>query len=140
MTSFNQYLQHRNTVCNTLRGSYDGTLFPQNISKNEEFRVYRKAFCRTLPIRFDHASQLHGLEAYHFELVENAFDTSMDDLNSSCFCSEKRCLQRGLGKITPCYYSEYDGRLRRLSLLKCFIVLCKPAMSTAPLVARAPLN
>lgn len=101
-----------NTVCNTLRGAYDGTVFPQNISKNEEFRVYRKAFCRTLPVRFDHASQLNGLEAYHFELVDNAFDTSLEDLDSSCFCTETRCLQRGLGKITPCYYSKFlDRRL-----------------------------
>lgn len=98
---------NRNSVCNTLRGAYDGTIFPQNISKNEEFRVYRKAFCRTLPIRFDHAGELDGLEAYFFELAENAFDSDMDDPNSSCFCTDTKCLKKGLGNITPCYYSKY---------------------------------
>lgn len=98
---------NRNSVCNTLRGAYDGTIFPQNISKNEEFRVYRKAFCRTLTIRFDHAGELDGLEAYFFKLAENAFDSDMDDPNSSCFCTETKCLKKGLGNITPCYYSKY---------------------------------
>lgn len=93
-------------MCNTLRGTYDGTLFPQNISQNEEFRVYRKAFCRTLPIRFDHAGEIDGLQAYYFELAENAFDSDIDDPTSSCFCSKGKCLKKGLGNITPCYYSK----------------------------------
>ncbi|KAJ6637985.1 Scavenger receptor class B member 1 [Pseudolycoriella hygida] len=95
----------KNTMCNTLSGTYDGTLFPQNISQNEEFRVYRKAFCRTLPIRFDHAGEMDGLQAYYFELAENAFDSEIDDPSSSCFCSNGKCLKKGLGNITPCYYN-----------------------------------
>ncbi|KAG4067259.1 hypothetical protein HA402_000250, partial [Bradysia odoriphaga] len=95
----------KNTMCNTLRGTYDGTLFPQNISQNEEFRVYRKAFCRTLPIRFDHAGEIDGLQAYYFELTENAFDSDVIDPSSSCFCPKGKCLRKGLGNITPCYYN-----------------------------------
>lgn len=96
----------RNTQCNSLKGAYDGTLFPQNISKNEEFRVYRKAFCRTLTIQFDHAGEKDGLEAYYFKLADNAFDSQVDDPNSNCFCIDNKCLKKGLGNITPCYYSK----------------------------------
>lgn len=46
-----------NKPCNTLRGAYDGILFPRNISKSEVFNFYRKAFCRTLPIKYSHASK-----------------------------------------------------------------------------------
>lgn len=105
----NFLLFFRNTACNTLRGAYDGTIFPQNITKDEQFRLYRKAFCRTLPIRFDHAGTLEELNAYFFKLDENAFNSDIDDPQSSCFCENKKCLKKGLGNITPCYYSEYTN-------------------------------
>ncbi|CAD7084816.1 unnamed protein product [Hermetia illucens] len=95
----------KNTECNTLRGTYDGTLFPRNISKGEVFRVYRKAFCRTLPIVFSHSGSLNGIEAYFFKLSEDAFDNSLDNPKSSCYCTDKVCLKKGLGNMTPCYYN-----------------------------------
>ncbi|CRK92365.1 CLUMA_CG005909, isoform A [Clunio marinus] len=95
-----------NTQCNTLRGVYDGTLFPKNISKTDGFRVYRKAFCRTLPIQYSHSGRQYGIEGYWFKLSDNAFHDSIDDPETSCYCSkEKTCMKRGLGNITPCYYN-----------------------------------
>lgn len=93
-------------MCNRLQGAFDGSLFPKNISKTDSYRVYRKAFCRTLPILFDHESKLYGLDAYNFKLSTDSFDSDMDDPNSSCFCLNNKCLKKGLGNITPCYYSE----------------------------------
>lgn len=102
---FIQLLSH--SQCNTLQGAYDGTLFPKNISRNEKFKVYRKAFCRTLPIHYDHSGLQYGIEAYWFKLSENAFDDSLDDPETMCFCNKDRtCMKRGLGNITPCYYSK----------------------------------
>lgn len=85
--------------------------------------MYRKAFCRTLSIRFDHAGQLDGLDAYFFELAEDAFDTDKDDPNSSCFCEGSKCLKKGLGNITPCYYSKY---MRTLYILYLTLHYVKP--------------
>jgi hypothetical protein len=74
--------------------------------------VYRKAFCRTLPIEYSHTGELDGLEAYWFQLTDNAFESNADDPESTCYCdSNKKCLKKGLGKITPCYYSEYHMKV-----------------------------
>lgn len=99
-------------TCNTVNGTYDGSLFPKNVTKNEKFKMYRKAFCRLFPIYFSHAGKLHGIDAYWFELSENAFyDQSVDD-DTSCFCeSENSCLRKGLGNIAPCYFSKQKIQL-----------------------------
>ncbi|CAD6995134.1 unnamed protein product [Ceratitis capitata] len=93
------------TPCNTLRGTYDGTLFPRNIHKGETFRVYRKAFCRSLPIQYSHPETVNGFKGYKFKLKENAFDSDLGDAETSCYCKNKRCLKKGLGNIAPCYYN-----------------------------------
>ncbi|XP_058812282.1 scavenger receptor class B member 1-like [Topomyia yanbarensis] len=97
--------ERRNTPCNTLQGSYDGTVFPRNISKTEIFRVYRKAFCRTLPIAFERQGEHDGIEAYWFSIKENAFESSLDDPYSSCYCRNGKCLPKGLGDLSPCWYN-----------------------------------
>lgn len=94
-----------NTACNTLQGSFDGTLFPRNMSQGDTFRVYRKAFCRTLPVIYSHPGSIDGVDAYFFKLAEYAFDTNVTDAETACFCKDKVCLKKGLGKITPCYYN-----------------------------------
>ncbi|XP_067618384.1 lysosome membrane protein 2 isoform X2 [Eurosta solidaginis] len=102
------YNENRNkskTPCNTLRGTYDGTLFPRNIHKGETFRVYRKAFCRSLPIQYSHPEAVNGFDGYKFKLKANAFDSDLEDEETSCFCKNKHCLQKGLGSIAPCYYN-----------------------------------
>ncbi|XP_073817734.1 scavenger receptor class B member 1 [Musca autumnalis] len=93
------------TNCNSIRGTYDGTLFPRQITKGETFRIYRKAFCRALPIVYSHPGQIDGIVAYHFKLHENAFDSDRSDPDTSCYCNYKKCLKKGLGNVTPCYYN-----------------------------------
>uniref|UniRef100_A0A182PSS6 Scavenger receptor class B n=1 Tax=Anopheles epiroticus TaxID=199890 RepID=A0A182PSS6_9DIPT len=94
----------RNTPCNTLQGSYDGSVFPRNISKTEVFKVYRKAFCRTLPIAFEREGEVDGIKAYWFSIQENAFESSVDDPYTSCYCKKNQCLPKGLGDLSPCWY------------------------------------
>ncbi|XP_035902734.1 scavenger receptor class B member 1 isoform X2 [Anopheles stephensi] len=95
----------RNTPCNTLQGSYDGSVFPRNISKTEVFKVYRKAFCRTLPIAFEREGEVDGIKAYWFSIQENAFESSVDDPYTSCYCKSNQCLPKGLGDLSPCWYN-----------------------------------
>jgi len=66
-------------ACNTLRGAYEGVVFPKNISKSENFKLYRRAFCRKLPIRYSHSGTQYGIEAYWFSLADDAFDDKLDD-------------------------------------------------------------
>ncbi|KFB46340.1 AGAP004643-PA-like protein [Anopheles sinensis] len=95
----------RNTPCNTLQGAYDGSVFPRNISKTEVFKVYRKAFCRTLPIAFEREGEVDGIKAYWFSIQENAFESSVDDPYTSCYCKNNQCLPKGLGDLSPCWYN-----------------------------------
>lgn len=50
--------------------------------------------------------QVDGVDGYFFKLADNAFDSDITDPQSSCFCKDDICLKKGLGSITPCYYSE----------------------------------
>lgn len=59
-----------------------------------------------MPIKYSHAGRLNGLEAYWFTLAADAFDNDIDDTKSSCYCTDNKCLRKGLGNITPCYYSK----------------------------------
>uniref|UniRef100_A0A182VPW5 Scavenger receptor class B n=1 Tax=Anopheles minimus TaxID=112268 RepID=A0A182VPW5_9DIPT len=97
--------ERRNIPCNTLQGSYDGSIFPRNISKTEVFNVYRKAFCRTLPIAFEREGEVDGIKAYWFSIQENAFESSIDDPYTSCYCKNNQCLPKGLGDLSPCWYN-----------------------------------
>lgn len=99
------------TNCNSIHGAYDATLFPRNITKGETFRIYRKAFCRTLPISYSHPGVVNGIEAYHFKLSSTAFDSDLHDPETSCFCKGNKCLKKGLGNMTPCYYSKLYRKL-----------------------------
>uniref|UniRef100_A0A182IB07 Uncharacterized protein n=1 Tax=Anopheles arabiensis TaxID=7173 RepID=A0A182IB07_ANOAR len=71
----------------------------------EVFKVYRKAFCRTLPIAFEREGEVDGIKAYWFSIKENAFESSMDDPYTSCYCKNNRCLPKGLGDLSPCWYN-----------------------------------
>lgn len=90
-----------------IQGAYDGSMFPKNVTKSEKFKIYRKAFCRHLPILYSHSGKISGVDAYWFELSEKAFYDRMDDNDTKCFCeTESSCLKKGLGNIAPCYYSK----------------------------------
>uniref|UniRef100_A0A1A9WGN3 Scavenger receptor class B member 1 n=1 Tax=Glossina brevipalpis TaxID=37001 RepID=A0A1A9WGN3_9MUSC len=93
------------TNCNRVYGTFDGSLFPRDIERGEILRIYRKTFCRTLPIVFTHPSTINGIEASNFKLHEKSFSSDLDDADSSCFCKNRKCLKKGLGNITPCYYN-----------------------------------
>lgn len=69
--------------------------------------MYRKAFCRTLPIAFEREGTHDGIKAYWFSIKENAFESSLDDPYTACYCRNGQCLPKGLGDLSPCWYSEY---------------------------------
>ncbi|XP_059609944.1 scavenger receptor class B member 1 [Phlebotomus argentipes] len=97
--------EEENTPCNTLRGTYDGGLFPKKFRKNEQFSVYRKAFCRKMRIEYTKEDKLGLLPASWFHFAKDIFYNSHDDPDSECYCRDKKCLKQGLGDISPCYYN-----------------------------------
>ncbi|EDV42341.1 uncharacterized protein Dana_GF17933, isoform A [Drosophila ananassae] len=101
-----QYDEETNgTLCNRIWGSHDGTLFPLDMDENDEFFLYRRTFCRRLHVKFNQSVSINGMDGLQFTMPPNAFDSHLDDSNSSCFCKNNKCLKRGVGNVSPCYYS-----------------------------------
>jgi len=102
------FFRFRNTACNRIQGSTDGIVFPSHIDKRVIFRVFRKAFCRPLPIVFKKEVWLDGIPGYLYTLADNFADLPDQNPDNECFCRrEKSCLRKGLSDLTPCYYSTY---------------------------------
>lgn len=89
-------------------------MFPKNIMIGEEFKLYRKAFCRTLNIKAKQRVKTYGVDTIQFELVDDAFDDSMNDTESSCFCAKRgSCMRKGLGYAGSCYFSKNENEQKR---------------------------
>ncbi|OXU24944.1 hypothetical protein TSAR_015667 [Trichomalopsis sarcophagae] len=95
----------RNTRCNSIRGATEATVFPSKMDEHAVFRVFRKAFCRPIPIVFEKRLDLHGLPAFQYTIPDNFADPPELNPDNECFCREKECLKRGLLDLTPCYYN-----------------------------------
>ncbi|KAK2577977.1 hypothetical protein KPH14_008412 [Odynerus spinipes] len=96
-----------NTICNRIRGATEGTVFPANLDKRAVFRVFRKAFCRTLPIVFKkEVITQEGIPGYLYGLSEDFLDPPDVNPDNECYCRKlKKCLKKGLSDLMPCYYS-----------------------------------
>ncbi|KAH8306081.1 hypothetical protein KR018_001221, partial [Drosophila ironensis] len=93
------------TMCNRIWGSHDGTLFPLDMNENDEFLLYRRTFCRRLHVKFNSSVNIGGIDGLRYDMQPNAFDSELGNSNSSCFCKNNRCLKKGVGSVSPCYYS-----------------------------------
>ncbi|XP_033221751.1 scavenger receptor class B member 1-like isoform X2 [Belonocnema kinseyi] len=96
-----------NTVCNTIHGATEGTLFPTNLDKNAVFRIFRKAFCRTLPIVFKKETiTADGIPVYQYGFADDFLDPPDKNPENLCYCRKnEKCLKKGLSNLTPCYYN-----------------------------------
>ncbi|XP_052121454.1 scavenger receptor class B member 1-like [Frankliniella occidentalis] len=93
--------------CNTIRGATEGILFPPNMRHDMRFAVYRKAFCRTLPLQFVREGPTPDqVPAYWYTLRDDIFETADVNPDNDCYCRPRvaPCLPRGLSDLTPCYY------------------------------------
>ncbi|XP_014227323.1 scavenger receptor class B member 1-like [Trichogramma pretiosum] len=101
----NETESDRNTKCNRLQGATEGTVFPANMDPKAVFRVFRKAFCRPVPITFQKKVVAAGLPAYQYTIVDNFADPPEENPDNECYCRNNDCLKKGLMDLTPCYYN-----------------------------------
>ncbi|XP_058806100.1 scavenger receptor class B member 1 [Phymastichus coffea] len=94
-----------NRKCNMLRGVYEGTVFPTHMDKRAQFRIYRKAFCRPLPINFVKETTKFGLSGYEYTLPDNFADRPDTNPDNECYCRHGECMKKGLLDMTPCYFN-----------------------------------
>ncbi|XP_031366302.1 sensory neuron membrane protein 2 isoform X2 [Apis dorsata] len=95
-----------NTICNRIKGTTEGELFPSYLDKHAVFRIFRKAFCKAIPIVFKKEVIMdNGLDGYLYSMSDDFLDTPEQNPNNACYCQKKKqCLKKGLSDITPCYY------------------------------------
>ncbi|XP_068155739.1 lysosome membrane protein 2 [Drosophila tropicalis] len=93
------------TQCNRIWGGHDATLFPLDMNEQDMFYIYRRTFCRRLPMRFNRTAMYDGMNGFEFVMEPNVFDSELHNSNSSCFCKNNRCLKQGVGNVSPCYYN-----------------------------------
>ncbi|XP_076233540.1 scavenger receptor class B member 1 [Calliopsis andreniformis] len=96
-----------NTICNTIKGTTEGELFPTNLDEHATFRVFRKAFCRAIPIVFQKKVITEsGLEGFLYSMPDDFLDPPDMNPDNACYCrNKKKCLKKGLSDMTPCYYN-----------------------------------
>lgn len=51
-------------------------------------------------------SVVKGLQAYHYNFVNNSLDNGAIDERNKCFCRKGVCLPQGLIDVTDCYYGK----------------------------------
>ncbi|KOC63072.1 Scavenger receptor class B member 1 [Habropoda laboriosa] len=95
-----------NTICNRVKGATEGELLPANLDKHAVFRVFRKAFCRAIPIVYkEEVITNNGLLGYLYRMPDDFLYTPDENPDNACFCKKKKkCLKKGLSDMTPCYY------------------------------------
>ena len=79
------------------------------MDKRAVFRIFRRAFCRTLPLVFkdEIIDPELGLRGYHYKFADNFLDTPDENPDNECYCRKMdKCLKKGLSDLTPCYYSN----------------------------------
>ncbi|KAK4878292.1 hypothetical protein RN001_010798 [Aquatica leii] len=94
-----------NSKCNTISNYFAGVVFPPNFSKNASFVLYRHGFCRPLPISFNHSDSKYGFDAYTYRIDHDFLATKEENPNNHCFCLKQKCLPKGVGDLSPCYYN-----------------------------------
>lgn len=87
--------------CVLVEGAFDGTIFPRNMRHNRTLQLFRKAFCRPVPLNFIQDSvDENGFTVYEYKLADNMFDVTPEN---KCFCYKNKCV-KGFQSIAPCYY------------------------------------
>jgi len=108
---------------------YDCTsvLYHRHMRSNDTFLIYRRAFCRILPVVFSRSGVSNeGFPAYWYHLPDNIFDSPDRNPENTCYCHPNvaPCLLSGLADLTPCYY----GKLTCFSVMTNYVsfrsVLC----------------
>lgn len=96
-----------NTICNRIKGATEGELFPSYLDKHAVFRIFRKAFCRAIPIVFKKQIWMeNGLEGYLYSVADDFLDPPNQNPDNECYCRKKaKCQKKGLSDMTPCYYT-----------------------------------
>lgn len=96
---------NKNSRCNMVEGTFEGTVFPPYMKENTTVKIYRRAFCRPVPFNFkEKALSKTGFEGLTYEVDKMFLATPEENPENHCYCPKTGCLPKGLGSLSPCYY------------------------------------
>ncbi|XP_048003329.1 scavenger receptor class B member 1-like [Leguminivora glycinivorella] len=89
------------TLCNRIKGSYEGLMISPRMTRDKIIPLYRRQACRIFPLTYvKDMNGYSGLNYYRYEIAKNAFSKSSP---FACNCTSK-CLPEGFVDISGCYY------------------------------------
>lgn len=91
--------------CLLVQGAFEGTIFPMEIKKSMNMKLFRRVFCRPVVLDFLEETQTpQGFRTYKYTLQKNIFASPEENSDNSCYCYQGKCPGRGLQPISACYY------------------------------------
>lgn len=94
-----------NKPCQLIAGAFEGTILPSFMPENTTIKIFRNAFCRPVPLVYSgRAKSNQGFDAYNFRISSDFLATPEENPENACYCVKGRCLPKGLGHLSPCYY------------------------------------
>ncbi|XP_071452331.1 scavenger receptor class B member 1-like [Hetaerina americana] len=90
----------------TIVGTYEGMLFPQNVGRNTSLRVYRDAMCRPLILQYQKDVTIgKDLPAIRFQPPLDFLNSTHPENACHCLKNKEKCLPDGLTDMSPCYFN-----------------------------------
>lgn len=94
-----------NSRCNMVEGAFEGTVFPPNMEENTTLKLYRRAFCRPVPFVYKGKGVTKdGIDGMVFQVDQLFLARPEENPENSCYCVKNKCLPKGMGSLSPCYY------------------------------------
>ncbi|XP_053605561.1 scavenger receptor class B member 1-like [Plodia interpunctella] len=89
------------TLCNRIKGSYEGLMLPPNIPKHRIIPIFRRQACRVYPFAFkEETNEKYGFNYYRFAMEQSAMSNTSA---YACKCTVN-CLPNGFVDVSKCYY------------------------------------
>ncbi|CAG9120558.1 unnamed protein product [Plutella xylostella] len=89
------------SLCNTIKGSFEGLMFSPKVFEDKEIRLFRKQACRVFPFVYQKDMMTDsGFTIQRFQMERHAFNNTSP---YACKCTEN-CLPNGFVDISSCYY------------------------------------
>ncbi|XP_046403666.1 scavenger receptor class B member 1-like isoform X2 [Ischnura elegans] len=86
-------------------GTYDGILYPQNLGRDSLISVYRDAFCRPMVLEYLKDVTIgRDLPALRFQPLPGFLNSSHPENSCLCKKDKDKCLPDGLSDMSPCYF------------------------------------
>ncbi|XP_073953058.1 scavenger receptor class B member 1-like [Choristoneura fumiferana] len=92
------------TLCNRIKGSYEGLMISPKITKDRIIPLYRRQACRIFPLTFaKEIKSEQGFDYYRYIVAKDAFSRKSP---YACNCTSN-CLPEGFVDISGCFYGKF---------------------------------